>query len=332
MAAELFDKIYGRYYYVVRRMLEAGARAPLTRRDMDDVCGAYSYRESALTIVPKLTGGGWALFEQREDKTYAPVLHHPDRLKPPLTGLQKSWLKSLLADPRARLFFTDSQLAEVEEALGDTEALYDPEDFHYFDRYLDGDDYTSELYRKNFQAVLEALEQNRTLKILYQGPKNGRSSFEAVPCQLQYSSKDDKFRLVCLRRSHGRFSRSILLNMARIQVCVPGSGAVPPEAAALRFSNSCKAAEPVRLKISGERNSLERCMLHFANYEKHTEYDEEEKAWICSIYYDMADETELLIEVLSFGPVVWVLGPESFLRQIRARVKRQHQLFYEVTE
>ena len=46
----------------------------------------------------------------------------------------------------------------------------------------------------------------------------------------------------------------------------------------------------------------------------------------------MADETELLIEVLSFGPVVRVLGPESFLRQIRARVKRQHQLFYEVTE
>ena len=44
MAAELFDKIYGRYYYVVRRMLEAGVRAPLTRRDMDAVCGAYSYR------------------------------------------------------------------------------------------------------------------------------------------------------------------------------------------------------------------------------------------------------------------------------------------------
>lgn len=181
MAAELFDKIYGRYYYVVRRMLEAGARAPLTRRDMEAVCGAYSYRESALTIVPKLTDGGWALFEQREDKTYAPVLHHPDQLKPPLTGLQKSWLKSLLADPRVRLFFTDSQLEEVSEALGDAEALYDPEDFHYFDRYQDGDDYASELYRKNFQAVLEALEQNRTLKILYQGPKNGRSSLRRLP-------------------------------------------------------------------------------------------------------------------------------------------------------
>lgn len=82
------------------------------------------------------------------------------------------------------------------------------------------------------------------------------------------------------------------------------------------------------LKISGERNSLERCMLHFANYEKHTEYDAEMKCWICSIHYDLADETELLIDILSFGPVVRVLGPSSFVRQIRKRVKRQHELFY----
>ena len=70
-------------------------------------------------------------------------------------------------------------------------------------------------------------------------------------------------------------------------------------------------------------------MLHFAHYEKRTEYDEEKEKWLCSIYYDREDETELLIDVLSFGPVVRVLGPEDFLRQVRERVKRQHQLFYD---
>ena len=81
------------------------------------------------------------------------------------------------------------------------------------------------------------------------------------------------------------------------------------------------------LKISGERNSLERCMLHFANYEKHTEYDAEMKCWICSIHYDLADETELLIDILSFGlwSGYWPLRP---LYVIRKRVKRQHELFY----
>ena len=51
---------------------------------------------------------------------------------------------------------------------------------------------------------------------------------------------------------------------------------------------------------------------------------------ICSIYYDKADETELLIDILSFGPVVRVLGPEPFLGLIKARVRRQHRLFQQV--
>mgnify|MGYP001624081520 FL=1 len=50
--------------------------------------------------------------------------------------------------------------------------------------------------------------------------------------------------------------------------------------------------------------------------------------WICSICYDKEDEPELLIDVLSFGPVVRVLGPEDFVRQVRQRVERQHALFY----
>lgn len=332
MTTELFDKIYGCYYQVVRRALEEAASKPLTRRDLERICAAYGYRESGLTIVPKLTGGGWALLSAGPDGAFRPVLSHPDRLKPPLTALQKSWLKALLADPRVRLFLTDEALAQLTEALQGVEALFDPEDFCYFDRSLDGDDYNSPLYRRNFSVVLDALKQGRTLKLVYQGPKNGRSAFDAAPCQLQYSSRDDKFRLNCLRRSHGRFSRLVTLNLSRIQVCVTGRGAIPPEAASIRFTNAHKAAEPVRLKISGERNSLERCMLHFANYEKHTEYDEEQNAWICSIYYDTADETELLIEILSFGPVVQVLGPEPFLRLVRARVKRQHQLFYDVKD
>ena len=332
MTIDLFDKIYGCYYQVVRRALEAAAHEPLTRRDLDRICAAYGYRESGLTIVPKLTGGEWALLTANPDGTFRSVLSHPDRLKPPLTALQKSWLKSLLADPRIRLFLTDEALAQLTEALQGVEALYDPEDFRYFDRSLDGDDYESPLYRRNFAVVLNCLRQGRTMKLVYQSPKNGRSAFDAAPCQLQYSSRDDKFRLNCLRRSHGHFSRMVTLNLSRIQVCAMDRGKIPPEAAGMRFTNVHKAAEPVRLKISGERNSLERCMLHFANYEKHTEYDEEQKAWICSIYYDTADETELLIEVLSFGPVVQVLGPEPFLKLIRARVKRQHQLFYDVTD
>ena len=73
-------------------------------------------------------------------------------------------------------------------------------------------------------------------------------------------------------------------------------------------------------------------MLRFANYEKQTVYEAESDTWLCSIYYDPADETELLIDLLSFGPVIRILGPESFLSEVRRRVKRQHELFYSRVE
>ena len=84
--------------------------------------------------------------------------------------------------------------------------------------------------------------------------------------------------------------------------------------------------------IRNERNALERCMLRFANYEKQTVYEPESDTWLCSIYYDPADETELLIDLLSFGPVIRILGPEKFLNEVRRRVKRQHELFYSCVE
>jgi predicted DNA-binding transcriptional regulator YafY len=67
-------------------------------------------------------------------------------------------------------------------------------------------------------------------------------------------------------------------------------------------------------------------MLQFASWEKETEYDEQTGGYTCRIYYDGQDETELLIRILSFGPVVKVLGPEGFLAQVKERVLKQYDI------
>ncbi|MBS5782811.1 MAG: WYL domain-containing protein [Clostridium sp.] len=72
-----------------------------------------------------------------------------------------------------------------------------------------------------------------------------------------------------------------------------------------------------------EHDALERCMLQFASYDKQTVYDEEKGCHVCEIFYDIMEETELLIRILSFGPVVEVLGPERIQKQIRQRIARQ---------
>ena len=39
--------------------------------------------------------------------------------------------------------------------------------------------------------------------------------------------------------------------------------------------------------------------------------------------YDADDETEILIRVLSFGPMLRVTSPERFIKLIRERLRRQ---------
>lgn len=323
---ELFDKIYGCYYQVVRQILAEAAKQPVTQNKMEAIACQYGYQESALAIIPKLTEGDWSLMRPGPEHTWSPVLAH--QVKQPLTNLQKSWLKALLADERIRLFFTDQEVESLEAEFRDTAPLFSQEDFYYFDRYRDGDPYESPEYRQHFRTILNALAENRPLLVSYKNRRDVPVLYEVAPYQLQYSSKDDKFRLCCLQHSHHSFSRSMILNLARIQACHISRKQAPKNLETFRFQAIQKSKEPVVIEISGERNSLERCMLHFANYEKHTEYMAEKAVYVCSIYYDLADETELLIDILSFGPVIRVLGPESFLQQIKQRVKRQHELFY----
>ena len=76
------------------------------------------------------------------------------------------------------------------------------------------------------------------------------------------------------------------------------------------------------MELIDERNALERGMLHFSHLEKETVKLDENKYRI-TLVYNQDDETEILIRVLSFGPVLKVLEPEYFIRQIRKRLEMQ---------
>ena len=362
----MFDKVYGCYYRAVKQILREAVQKPLSAARMEEIVRACGFQESALTILPKIKEGTWSFGEMDEQGNFCPAVSHVPLL--PLTYLQKSWLKALLSDPRIGLFVEDEERKYLEKNLDGVEALYSEDDFYYFDRYLDGDDYASPEYQKNFRTALLALRVGKPLFVAYAGKRKGREmvldgdegtgqhdcrykerpagrceerhpgnqrngsgdcvTHEALPIQMQYSSKDDKFRLCCLERFRGDFSREVVFNMARIRACHISRQEIRTVPKGPRFPDGLRCEEPVTIAISGERNSLERCMLHFANYEKHTEFDRKRGEYICSIHYDRADETELLVELLSFGPVIRILGPEPFLCQVRERARRQHELLY----
>ena len=326
---ELFEKIYGRYYEIVRTIVIATSIKPRSRQEIEQLARSQGFQESALAIVPKLMDGSWPFLSKQADGRYTCALRYPNALYS-LTTLQKSWLSALLLDPRIALFLTEQEQLALALCLEGITPCWKPDDFRYFDRYQDADSFDSPDYQKHFQSILTAMHKKQAMFIVYTGKTGITATYELIPREILYSSRDDKFRIICFPCRSGRRHYSYCFNLERIQACTLSRRDIRElrmEDTATSYMHT-PAPAPVVIEISGARNSLERCMLHFAQYKKQTEYDEQKKVYYCSIFYDIEDEPQLLIEILSFGPVIRVLGPESFVQSIRDRVTRQHELFY----
>ena len=319
---ELFSEIYNCYFQIVDEICKTAATREITEKEMFALAARFGYEESGLTIVPKLTEEKWNLLSKGEEGYLSKI----DNLEVlPLTILQRRWLKALLMDEKIGLFLDSAQKDVIAAYLEDVEPLFLPGDFYYYDRFCDGDDFSSQTYIAHFRTIIKAIRKKQYIRITFCSRRDNRICRTYLPCRMEYSQKNNKFRLLAIYENKSGRQQIQIINLSRIEeISVTGEVCKIPVHFEDVYKNSYYK-EPVRLLITNRRNALERAMLHFANYEKHTRKLDEEH-YECLIYYNRNDETELLIEILSFGPMVKVLGPEGFLEQIKERLKRQEGL------
>ena len=299
----IFSEIYGSYFKAVSAILAKAVDGTLTERELTRTVLENAFGESLITIPAKLTGGSWPLLTE----DFGTTLRHAPHA--PLTTLEKQWLKALLLDPRVRLFDPS------EEGLEDVEPLFTPDQFVYFDRYADGDDFTDPRYIKHFRMILRAMHEKRKLRVRFHGHRGTRQSYICIPYKLEYSSKDDKFRLIT-----GFRNKPLTVNLSRIDsvhILEPWDES--------EFSQPREREKTLVMELYDSRNALERAMLHFSDLEKETERLDD-KHYRITLNYKQGDETEILIRILSFGPVLKVIEPETMVRQIRERLERQEAL------
>ena len=296
----LFNEVYGSYFNVVAAVLNEAATGNLSDKRLTEIVREKAFAESVLTIPASLKSKNWPLID---DALRTPIRHAPTM---PLTVLQKRWLKALLSDPRIKLFSPDA------EGLTDIEPLYTQDMLVFFDRYSDGDPYEDSDYIKHFQTILKALREKKKLRIRFDGHLGTRHSWLCIPYRLEYSSKDDKFRMITASPHN-----ALTVNLARIKSCELLDPYTEEEYQPPKPRN-----EMLILELKDERNALERAMLHFSDLEKRTERLDDNRYRI-TLRYEREDTTELLIRVLSFGPMLQVVSPESFIDQIRKRLNKQ---------
>ena len=228
----------------------------------------------------------------------------------PLTLLQKRWMKGILTDPKIALFDIDA------EGLENIEPLFSYDDFVFFDKYSDGDNYADANYILHFRTIFFAIKDRRKLYIKYTNRKGKNVYGRFIPYKLEYSAKDDKIRLIT---AGGRFAKYI--NLARIIECELIENYSETEFHLPRFP-----VKSLSFVLIDQRKALDRVMLHFSDCRKETSRVDE-NAYQVKLWYDPQDETEMLIRIMSFGPLVKVSEPDGFVDLIKQRLAMQKKLF-----
>lgn len=308
----LFSEIYSAYYNTVASIIACSQQGKLDSDSLFNIVKESAFPESFMTIGSALETGKWPLIR----KDYSTNIQNIPTM--PLSILQKKWLKALCNDKRIQLFVDDEVLAKLRLQLKDVEPLFTENDYYLYDKYSDGDPYDDSEYVKNFRTVLGAIHQKKRISVEYTGRFGQRKRFTCVPYKIEYSEKDDKFRIISkVKNCHS------ILNIARINSCELTENLKVDDISEEDLPYNRRIS--VTLEIYDERKAMERVMLAFAHFEK-SAIQISDDVYRLTLNYDSFDETELVVRILSFGPMVKVLEPESFKNLIQERISKQIEL------
>ena len=296
----IFSELYSAYYNTVAAIISGILDGEHSEKELQKIVTDYAFGESVQTIMPSLKSEKWQLVHS--DMTTK--LEHKPTI--PLTLLQKRWLKAISLDPRVKLFGVDFP------DLEDVEPLFTSADYYIYDQYNDGDPFEDEQYIRNFRIVLEAIRRGSQIKFEMINRKGNMMFVRCRPLRLEYSEKDDKFRVAT-----AGWRAVSTVNLAKIRNCAHDIGY-----RRVSGRETSVVYDTITVKIRDERNAMERFMLHFAHFEKQAE-KLDRKHYLVKIKYPHDDESEMVIRILSFGPMTQVLEPESFKRLIVEKLEKQ---------
>lgn len=318
----LFHEVYGTYFSIVSDILNY--QQPLSQKELERLIKAKGFDESAMTMLPSLLNDKqpWLLLTETLDQHWKSVTKGP---VPPLqTDLERRWLKSLLSDPRLLYFMDQYEITDLSQHLQDVTPLFQLTDITYFDQFKQREDFIEQSQQRNhFKRLLAAIHSREPLKIDYQ--RHVKAPVKTgifLPIKLEYSQKNNLFRLKAWRvLRNSRFE--VTLNLNRMVAIQSTNHQTTIEDKAI---TSRRKKTQVTCLVIDHRDALKRSMHHFADYHKTTRRLSDQDTYELTIHYDTSDETELLIRLLSFGPFLTVISPDSFVGKIKERIDEQAAL------
>ena len=318
-----YNEIYSYYYTTVARLLRLAVRGELTPEKEREIL--YENQDFAEELITEKLHdlNQWYLMKDRMTLRNDRYVYETDIVnepKRPVTELEKSWLKSIIADPRIRLFPTG-----FEKALEDVEPLFDMNDFMWAGVYSDGDDYTDPGYIARFRTIISAIHEGNGLALV-SSPSGGDTvpkELVFIPDHLEYSEKEDKFSLLgsSVREGTGTEPQDIeVIPLSRIIECrqtyrIPSAGFREQPCGTIVFD------------LTNRADSLERVMTSFSHYNKNVRQTGEDTFRVEADYL-LSEEHELvMMQIMPYAAYIDIVSPERIRLDVAERIRRQRELF-----
>lgn len=257
------------------------------------------------------------------DRYYSAFPHAAKRTIP--SRLERMWLKTVLSDARAALFLSKELIDDLNGWLADVPQLFLTEEVLHRHYKKEGDPYSDANYRVRFAEILSAIRQGQPIQVTNVTPIGEPIVSILMPYRLEYSQKDDVFRVSgTVRSEDGAQLVSMRLSRIRqIEALIDSqSGSVDSEAFHALMELR-RMREPAVLELSDERNGFERFLHFFSNYTRTAKSVGETRTLRIELdYYDF-DENELIISLLAMGPIVRVISPDTLRSKVASRLRSQ---------
>ena len=189
----------------------------------------------------------------------------------------------------------------------------------------------TEEYIKKFRILYKAIEEKKSLTIVYTNIKDETHTDKCVPLKLEYSQKNDKFRLIAIRYRNGKKDLNAY-NLKRIKEITVEADRAEDENINPYSKEYCD--EPIVVFIQRVRGAMYRFMIEFSSYKKESYiYSEEGDSCVVDyLYYHTEEKEEIVNKILSFGSLINCPYPKSFQKDIKARINKQIALLKENSE
>lgn len=329
---ELFHEYKNKYFHLVLKILNL-CQNGLCKDDVLKIIEDEEYDERLISkdfktfegmILNEYEDDSLNLLKEKDNRYYS-ILNREGSIpvKIRFSNIEKTWLNGMIQDKTAKELLGEEIVNKLSESLKD---IHEGNNnvIEFTNKNVNKFEYDFKKLNRIFFTILDAIN-NEKLLIYTNVDRDGNEHKDklAIPLRIEYSLKDDKFRVSMYSIEDKRPIKVNLHTLKEINVTEKSSN-LKREDLIKKLKEKKYCEEPVTIILKDKRGAMERCFMSFSSFERSSKLIDS-NTYEVDIYYYTFQEDDVISKIISLGPYVTVKGPERIRNTVIEKIKKAYE-------